>query len=431
MSTDNFELTEGGISSDALVRRFTRSLLLALISVMVLGGAGLHISSRILAAEEEAVSQINIAGRQRMLSQRGALFAREYMATGAEEDRVAAREALDELLANHDQLLAHHNRAIAAGFFSELSPSLQAIYFKPPHELSRRLGQFVHGVESALSPAEGALIKRDKNEISARFLPAARNSLLDALNNVVLQLERESQQRVTQLIWLKWSMAVAMVIIAVIFIGFMVRPLTSRLLNQLQTAQLAASVDKLSGLYNRRSLELLAAQIISSSRRYNRNISCLMFDIDHFKKVNDTYGHDVGDQAITHVASILRGCCRSSDVVARVGGEEFVMLLTEASSTDAYHLAEKVRRTVANSPLKPKDQSQLSLTISGGLSQFSISDNQLSDVLSRADKALYYSKTSGRNKVTNFDEIPTVPRAEDDTKAALPSAPMPQMSWQI
>lgn len=158
--------------------------------------------------------------------------------------------------------------------------------------------------------------------------------------------------------------------------------------------------DPLTQLFNRRYFSVQSEKIKSYSKRNNIPLSLIVLDIDKFKNINDTYGHLIGDEVIIHIARILEKNIRQSDVVARFGGEEFVILLQDACSNDAYKVAEKIRHVIELCEIELSDNKTLKYTISLGIAQFDdvIDDNNLEHTFARADEALYKAKQSGRNK---------------------------------
>jgi diguanylate cyclase (GGDEF)-like protein/PAS domain S-box-containing protein len=154
-----------------------------------------------------------------------------------------------------------------------------------------------------------------------------------------------------------------------------------------------AVTDTLTGVWNRRhGTELLTADL--SARRPGQALSLLMLDIDHFKTINDTFGHQAGDHVLIEIASRLRRSLRGSDMVARWGGEEFVVLLRDCALPDALRLAEDIRAAIAELPFGAMG----SLTVSVGVAEARASED-LTTWLERADQALYRAKRSGRNEV--------------------------------
>lgn len=166
--------------------------------------------------------------------------------------------------------------------------------------------------------------------------------------------------------------------------------------------------DELTGVRNRRFYEQRLKDEVLRSSRNGDPLSCLFLDIDHFKSINDNWGHQVGDQALVHVADMIAGQLRSSDVLARYGGEEFVALLPTAQEDKALEVAERIRRTVANQslPLATEDD-ELGMTVSVGVATFvpeaDAGPEQIDGkaLVDRADQALYKAKQSGRNRVVS------------------------------
>lgn len=164
--------------------------------------------------------------------------------------------------------------------------------------------------------------------------------------------------------------------------------------------------DALTGLANRRELEKRMGIEVSRSLRESTPLSYLYLDVDHFKQVNDAYGHDVGDHVLKKVASIMVEAVRLGDVVARCGGEEFVIILPGISGSAALETAERIRQAVENSNIETADKQRLDITISIGLASFVTEKNSIGDsaeiseeILADADHALMRAKEQGRNRV--------------------------------
>jgi diguanylate cyclase (GGDEF)-like protein len=158
-----------------------------------------------------------------------------------------------------------------------------------------------------------------------------------------------------------------------------------------------ATVDGLTGLYNRNHFFVEADRHLRIARRHRQQIAAVMVDIDQFKRINDTYGHPVGDEVIRLVAGRLRDAVRDSDVLGRYGGEEFA-LVTPHAGTSAAELAERLRQAVSSDPV-PTAAGPLPVTISVGLAHPSGGEQDLRQLLSRADEALYQAKQTGRDRV--------------------------------
>ncbi len=176
----------------------------------------------------------------------------------------------------------------------------------------------------------------------------------------------------------------------------------SELAHRADALEQLASVDAMTGLNNRRNFLLLAESEWSRFRRYGRPLALLMIDIDLFKSVNDTYGHDAGDEVIKAVAEILQNHKRTSDIGGRLGGEEFALILPEATLDRAASAGERLRQLVADHIVIAQGRS-ISVTISVGASVCHADTSGIEELLKQADVALYQAKRSGRNRVCQFD----------------------------
>ncbi len=159
--------------------------------------------------------------------------------------------------------------------------------------------------------------------------------------------------------------------------------------------------DPLTGLYNRRVLEDFLPQLEAGIRRRGSSLGVLMLDIDHFKVINDTYGHTFGDRVLSRVASIVRNTLRQSDIPVRYGGEEFLLLLPDSSNEGAERAAERIRQKIANEPFVFQGHA-VRVTVSIGVAIFPDDDDQIERVIKFADIALYQAKSRGRNCVVKF-----------------------------
>ena len=163
--------------------------------------------------------------------------------------------------------------------------------------------------------------------------------------------------------------------------------------------------DFLTGLFNRRHFFAIAQKEFSKVVRYKVALSVMIFDIDFFKDVNDTYGHTAGDQVLIQLGDLLSNTIRKPDVPARYGGEEFIVLLPETDGDDAQLAAERIRKLVENTPMQIGDD-QINITISVGVAGKDSVDfaKTIDDLISKADQALYDAKRTGRNRVVCHKE---------------------------
>lgn len=164
-------------------------------------------------------------------------------------------------------------------------------------------------------------------------------------------------------------------------------------------------IDPLTCVYNRRFFEQRLIEVVSSSVRYNYELSCMFLDVDYFKKVNDDLGHQVGDLVLQEVARIINKYLRGGDMIARYGGEEFVVLLPQTPVNDAFSVAERIRKNLAGHQFNLAEGKTLSITLSIGVASMCVGDMGHAaidlgrDLVKRADSALLKAKSTGRNKV--------------------------------
>jgi len=159
-----------------------------------------------------------------------------------------------------------------------------------------------------------------------------------------------------------------------------------------------ANFDSLTGLYNRRAILRRLDEEIKHANRYREELSLSMVDIDHFKKVNDQYGHLTGDDVLEKLATLLRQNIRGPDSVGRYGGEEFIIILSKADLSAALVVAERIRKAIEMAEMKDSEGSVFGITVSLGLSSYRPGEDKYS-LISRADDALYKAKENGRNRV--------------------------------
>jgi len=181
--------------------------------------------------------------------------------------------------------------------------------------------------------------------------------------------------------------------------------------SHVETIEATSRTDQLTGMCNRRHLLAEGFRVLNIAIRAGSACSCLMIDIDHFKNVNDTYGHPIGDRVLIHVAGVLAASIRDSDMSARFGGEEFVVLAPNSGLNESIILAERIRTAVANASVLVGTE-RIVVTVSIGVAEYdmdpSFGANVLEDMIEKADKALYRAKGNGRNRVEAWP-FPTAP----------------------
>jgi two-component system, cell cycle response regulator len=180
--------------------------------------------------------------------------------------------------------------------------------------------------------------------------------------------------------------------------------LTKELEKKNRTLDNLANIDGLTGAFNHRYFQIVLDQEINRAERHNTSISILLIDIDHFKKVNDTYGHQVGDFVLTEFSKTIQQHIRQYDILARYGGEEFIVILPETNGDDAEAVGEKLRSVIENTPFQDSRETY-HITASFGLASCTpaTEDNfNKSNLIHQADQALYEAKEKGRNRVVRY-----------------------------
>ena len=169
--------------------------------------------------------------------------------------------------------------------------------------------------------------------------------------------------------------------------------------NRLEESVELAITDPLTGLHNRRYMESHLRTLVEDAIRSGRPVSVLVTDIDHFKSVNDTHGHDGGDIVLKEFAARLKRNTRGIDLACRLGGEEFLIIMPETDMVRAYQVAERTRAMIASEPFQLRPDLKLRVTASVGLATLESADDTPETIFKRADNALYAAKRRGRNRV--------------------------------
>ncbi|WP_421834955.1 GGDEF domain-containing protein [Neptunomonas phycophila] len=185
---------------------------------------------------------------------------------------------------------------------------------------------------------------------------------------------------------------------AILFVMMMYIKHLKRLLKQ--TEQLSLT-DELTQLHNRRSIVSRAREEIANARRFDRPFTIAICDIDRFKRVNDTFGHDVGDEVLVSVANVLRESVRETDFVGRMGGEEFAILLPNTECSEATVLLDRIATKLRTTDVR----SDLFVTMSIGTTCLNEDDTDFVSLMKRADNALYTAKLNGRDRLVQAEDI--------------------------
>ena len=170
--------------------------------------------------------------------------------------------------------------------------------------------------------------------------------------------------------------------------------------------------DPLTGLFNRRYLEESLQRELHRAERHSHSIALIMLDIDHFKQVNDTYGHEAGDVVLKNIAALLQEYSRKSDIACRFGGEEFILILPETTLEVAIQRAEALRQAVMAHHVSIEKEEIKNLSISLGVASFPQHGQSIKEIMGEADQALYKAKVKGRNRVVVAEKVKKVKKLD-------------------
>ncbi|MGH1484846.1 MAG: diguanylate cyclase [Cellvibrionaceae bacterium] len=362
-------------------------LYLAIFSIIAVLAIATYFSfERKITQEKESAHIINISGRQRMLSQYIAINIREYIDNPTPSTAEMLRDAIDEMRTTHAYLTS----------LEPMSEALQTLYFKPFY-IDKK-------VQLYLNHSQEILIAENKENKAEALLPQ-RHTMLSSLEKIVNQYQKESELRAADLQHLHYvllGLLCLMLFFEAVFVFFPG-------LRKIKKYSKLALFDPLTKIYNRRHFLDVMDGEHKRCLRYQNAYSLMMIDIDHFKVINDTYGHAAGDHVIKSFADSIQSSIRTTDSLGRIGGEEFAVLLVDTTMDEAIHIAEKLRAKVEALTIL-FEGNDISCTASFGLASCSFLglENEKDSVLTiekimrNADSALYKAKNNGRNTIHSW-----------------------------
>lgn len=378
-------------------KRYMAIFVLCFVGIAALQVAAYVINGQIVARQQEIARFAQLGDRQRTLSLRVALLVDEYTETGDPQIQAAKRQAIDEAASEMRRL--HRLMTMGdpdAGYPVPDTETVDQIIFGQPIFLDQTMRLFLFGVDEMIGrPWVDDLARLP---YMADIKAAAGGALSTGLDRLNEAMREAGESRVAQL---KLVLAATSVVIVLIVLGlafFVIMPMLRRVTEQTSELIEMAQTDPLTGCHNRRSFMREADSEFDRFKRYGGVFAVIMLDIDHFKSVNDTYGHAAGDEVIRALARISLEQTRSSDVLGRLGGEEFAVLLPEATIESATLTGEKLRAAFAAASVEHNGKT-IRFTASLGVTVAGKDDEEFFNVLNRADEALYVAKHGGRNRL--------------------------------
>ncbi|HEX9334040.1 MAG TPA: diguanylate cyclase [Anaerolineales bacterium] len=248
------------------------------------------------------------------------------------------------------------------------------------------------------------VLSNPEDEIQMLFAHTRREGVLEILQKIDVGPDREPlrlpltfEENLLGILWI-WGENLTRADLPIMSIFAKQIGISLERARLFQEVQSLALTDPLTGLHNRRSLFELGRVEFARAHRMKRAFCCMMLDVDHFKKVNDTYGHPVGDQVLKEFAKRCKTSVREVDLVGRYGGEELIILLPETDRKTAMQVAERLRNSIAARPIKVSD-TEVTVTVSIGVAEKDDNTTQLETLIARSDQAMYIAKHKGRNCV--------------------------------
>jgi diguanylate cyclase (GGDEF)-like protein len=390
-------------SAPAAPRATTVTYLVALLVIASISLTSHVLTNRIIARQSSTALLVNTAGRQRMLSQRITRIA-EQSADGTAKHAAAAAEI--RMLTGRMELAQHQliYGDASIGLPASDSARLHDLYFGPNVHLEQQVTDFV---ANARAFAEEPTPTLSDLHLHAMVV-AATAPLLNGLDTAVAEYQAASEHDIRRLKHVMNTLTGTMMIVLVLEALLIYRPLFRRLTQAILLLMAASTTDFLTGVLNRRAFLASAERELANAGRTQMACCLLMIDLDRFKVINDTYGHPAGDLVLQSFAAVAKKILRSGDILGRLGGEEFALLLPATDLTGGMRAAERLRVAFAESRVTTGVHT-IAATISTGM--VCITRGSLTENIAQVDGLLYQAKHSGRNRVESALSLEPPPAA--------------------
>lgn len=344
----------------------------------------------------QASEALEMGYGQSFLAERINHLAYRYVASSDGSDKALVGT---ELATAVERMYQSHGALLRLPLGTDIGLPADEIYFAPEYELDLKIRTFL-GAARELSSRPAADIKPGSPLI--RFLDRDKTSQLHELLKKALDRYRKAEdEALANSNRTLWTLYVLIMVILVLEGIAVSRLIVKSLLRQAEDYRELAHTDPLTGCCNRRSFMAACRQEHELVHKHGKHCAVIMLDIDRFKQVNDTYGHAVGDEVIQALVKVSLEQLRDSDVLGRMGGEEFAILLRGTPGNKAWGIADALRQSLqaCDVDLPAPWNDVLHFTVSLGVAELRASDESPLDALERADQALYDAKTGGRNRV--------------------------------
>lgn len=377
------------------VRMLTFGYVLALAIIGIMS-VGIHLTiDQIVRDQDGAATVVSKSANQTMLAQRIGLLSTQYVQNKSNDTRQALKKAVLEMEALHNTLV--RTGVTSKNAHQALPEQVRVVYFEPPYSLHEKMVEFMDRTESLVQKPVASISTTDADYLY--IVRQVDGSLAQALDAAVDSYESTI---VTKISKLQYFQRLAIFIIMATLIGeafFIFMPLVRRIKNYAAELKRIAMTDLLTSVGNRRFLTIRGEQEIRRCRRMGKPLCLALLDLDHFKKINDNYGHQAGDYILQEFTHLAIKAIRGEDVIARIGGEEFAVLLPHTDLDGALKVTERIRKFVEQATLRTEKGHVIKMTVSIGLAEVDVRQDELDRAMVEADMALYEAKKKGRNRI--------------------------------
>lgn len=376
----------------------------AIIAVLTLASHAL--SAHITQKQRESAEILQALGKQRSYVQQISYYSTSYYDQGQQIDYDLLVQALDGLKKSHEFVLSTvEQKDLSASPAADLAgkSALYRVYYSAPFYLDTEIDAFIEKTEQFLrydKSDTGKQRQTSRDYISSRFTKFFVPSLDAALENY----QDETLEKITKYYSMQLLSVYGILCVLILEAAFIFNPLVRRIKRYHGMLHTIAMTDPLTGLRNRRAFTADTESALTAAQQNGTPVIVALTDLDKFKSVNDTYGHDTGDKVLQHFAEILRKGSRDGDITGRVGGEEFALVLPKTDRAAGEKVLERIRKKLEKTPCvytgEDGKPAQLTVTVSMGFVEIRPGTQEtLENLLKKADEGLYAAKEQGRNRV--------------------------------